>query len=203
MPVYFIQAPDSGLIKIGRVRRPENVEKRIRALQLGSPTPLIVLGIITDCNPRYEIKLHRQFEHLRRHGEWFEPAPDLLDFISRRDTPIEEVERAVTSGLAGWLRQELQIRQLRPVELARKTGLHASTISRILSGQVEPSDKAHSMIAKALQVPPEKVFALAGILPTSLDKSDILKELTEVVNQLPENEQREVLKYARYRLINI
>lgn len=75
--VYFISAPMSGLIKIGVAGNPQS---RLRELSTMSPEPLHLIGTTTGGQP-CERALHRRFEHLRSHGEWFREAPELLDFI--------------------------------------------------------------------------------------------------------------------------
>lgn len=73
--VYFIAPLDGGLIKIGFSRSEPHI--RMAALQSGSPLELEIIscrrGTMAD-----EQDLHFRFRHLRRHGEWFEPAPELL-----------------------------------------------------------------------------------------------------------------------------
>lgn len=77
--VYFAQMPHLatshplfGLVKIGYA---SNLESRMAALQA---VPIVTL----PGGRTLEGKLHRQFAHLARSGEWFEPAPDLLSFIA-------------------------------------------------------------------------------------------------------------------------
>lgn len=76
--VYFIQGGAGGLIKIGCTSSQPNV--RFAALQIGSPVKLVKLGLVKGGFDR-EAELHRQFAHLREHGEWFRPEKDLTDFI--------------------------------------------------------------------------------------------------------------------------
>ena len=101
-----------------------------------------------------------------------------------------------------WLQEELRKRAWKPADLARTSGLAPSTISRILNGQVEPSDTGYSKIAKALNEPREKVFRLVGLLPPLPPMGDgpILDEIVSVVKQLTEDEKEEILAYAQLRL---
>ena len=78
---YFIQSSCAdGLIKIGRST---DVQSRMAALATGSAAPLRLLAVI---HRDVESTLHRKFAHLRRHGEWFAPHQDLLDFIREAST---------------------------------------------------------------------------------------------------------------------
>ncbi|MBN1430422.1 MAG: GIY-YIG nuclease family protein [Anaerolineae bacterium] len=79
--VYFIQSSTGGLIKIGTAI---NANRRLAEIQNMSPVPLRILAVIPgDC--RKEAELHKRFAHLRRHGEWFEPTIELLDFIRQAE----------------------------------------------------------------------------------------------------------------------
>lgn len=76
--IYFIQAQDKqGLIKIGWS---VDCESRLRILRIGSPVELRIAAIVPGTRKR-ERQLHEQFNHLRVHGEWFRPSPELLDVI--------------------------------------------------------------------------------------------------------------------------
>jgi hypothetical protein len=76
--IYFIRAGEAGAIKIGYTKSDAN--RRLYELQTSHPEPLRILGIMGgDCEA--ERSLHRRFakDHLR--GEWFNPSPELLNFI--------------------------------------------------------------------------------------------------------------------------
>lgn len=72
---YFIRGADA--IKIGRSGHPET---RMSDLQGASPSRLELLLKVPETILA-EGEAHATFKHLRMHGEWFQPAPDLLDFI--------------------------------------------------------------------------------------------------------------------------
>jgi hypothetical protein len=76
---YFVRLGDDGPIKIGKTF---DVEARMKKLQTGVPAPLKVLRVV---KADVERDLHQRFAHLREHGEWFTPAPELLDFISKEE----------------------------------------------------------------------------------------------------------------------
>ena len=75
--VYFIQAA-TGHIKIGFS---EQLQARLRALQLASPVALRLLATLGAKGPESEAKIHARFSGLRSHGEWFFPAQQLVEFI--------------------------------------------------------------------------------------------------------------------------
>ena len=78
--IYFVQAETrKGLIKIGWSI---DCRARLAYLQTGSQVKLVVLAIC-PATKRREQSTHRAFAHLRRHGEWFKPGPDLLTCIAQ------------------------------------------------------------------------------------------------------------------------
>jgi hypothetical protein len=83
MCIYFIQAEQGGLIKIGRAY---STLSRLREIQLMCPVRLVVLGIIEGEGRETENELHDKFSSLRKYGEWFEPALSLLNYIQEYTT---------------------------------------------------------------------------------------------------------------------
>jgi hypothetical protein len=78
--IYFIQSGSAGPIKIGYSVRP--IERRLAALQTANPEILCLLACM-DGDRSTEAGLHQQFRaHRRPQGEWFEPHPDLMQFIA-------------------------------------------------------------------------------------------------------------------------
>lgn len=64
-----------------------------------------------------------------------------------------------------WLQRELNKRGWDQAELARRGDITAAHISRIVSGLRQPGPDFCKGVARALRVPPERVFRLAGLLP--------------------------------------
>lgn len=79
--IYFVQAAIIGRIKIGYCHH-TRLAKRTAALQTASPVPLVLLAT-TDGNKAREAALHARFAACRAIGEWFDPAPALVRFITR------------------------------------------------------------------------------------------------------------------------
>lgn len=75
--VYFIQA-DNGLIKIGVAGSPKD---RLRTLRTMSPVALRLVLVLPGRGAPGESELHARFAEHRSHGEWFRPAPELLNYI--------------------------------------------------------------------------------------------------------------------------
>ncbi len=68
--VYFIQAGDSGPVKIGKTN---DVNKRLRALQTAHADTLHVRHVLNDVSAVMETRLHERFAEHRIRGEWFKP----------------------------------------------------------------------------------------------------------------------------------
>jgi transcriptional regulator with XRE-family HTH domain len=79
-----------------------------------------------------------------------------------------------------WLNEELKKREWTQADLARASGLTRQAISNYINERRNPDDQAIAAIARALRLPPETVFRIAG-----LDKSlpPILEELLHAQGQ--------------------
>lgn len=86
--VYFIQAEPVEAVKIGYSRY--HPRERMRALQLGCPTPLKLTAFI-EGSMKDEDALHRAFAHLRIHTEWFRLEGELAHLLAqlRHSRPTE------------------------------------------------------------------------------------------------------------------
>ncbi|RPI71428.1 MAG: helicase, partial [Geobacteraceae bacterium] len=77
--VYFIQSEKTHAVKIGFTSGP--IEKRLASLQTAHPYKLQLLAALAGT-VAYEKSLHDRFAKFRLEGEWFEPHPDLMAFVS-------------------------------------------------------------------------------------------------------------------------
>jgi hypothetical protein len=77
--IYFIQAGDDGLIKIGYAA---DVDQSLKTWQEGSPVPLKLLASLNG-SLEAEAYLHAKFSRLRQHGKWFKPSKEIFDFIEK------------------------------------------------------------------------------------------------------------------------
>lgn len=77
--VYFIQSQGTHTIKIGYTAG--QAQNRLKDLQTAHPYQLNLLATLPG-DRNHEKSLHQRFAEYRLKGEWFEPHPDLLAFIS-------------------------------------------------------------------------------------------------------------------------
>lgn len=92
--IYYIGCGETQRVKIGYTKG--SLNKRLRALQTGSPTKLSVLawhkGSLAD-----EQRLHHQFADERLHGEWFDMSSRLLAHLM--NGAVIEVGNARCKGI--------------------------------------------------------------------------------------------------------
>lgn len=101
MPVYFIQDSLTFRIKIGHTGK-EDVSARLKELQTGNSSLLYLLAS-REGSVQVERDLHEQFAQYRAQGEWFDPGPELLQYIigcSANRMAHEATQAAVSSLLA-------------------------------------------------------------------------------------------------------
>lgn len=111
---YFLQAQDSGLIKIGKA---VEVARRIETVQRETPTTLTLLGWIPyrteqlSSEHPYSPKLsetfvHRRFASSRVYGEWFSPDDAIIEFLAMYGTPVNSEVRSLLRELRAWRKAE-------------------------------------------------------------------------------------------------
>jgi len=102
-----------------------------------------------------------------------------------------------------WLIDELEDRGWSQRELARRSGLSATTVSQILTGQRDISPDVCLDFARALRLPPEDMLRRAGHLPPARDEDDIdaearflVQKLQDILPLLPAEQQQRVMETA-------
>lgn len=82
MSVYFAETTDGKYIKIGHSG---DVVSRIRAIQRNAPYGPSRLCACIKGGGDLEKKIHAQFAHLRKEGEWFQSSNELRLFMDGLD----------------------------------------------------------------------------------------------------------------------
>lgn len=118
------------------------------------------------------------------------------------DTTSEwEVEE---NQFSEWLEEQLELRGWRPVDLANAAGLPNATISRILNGDRKAGPDVATSIARALNLSVDYVFRQAALLPAQanngVDVSPTLQEIMDIVQNMPEEQQRQIRDLALFWL---
>ncbi len=98
-----------------------------------------------------------------------------------------------------WLSQELASRNMRPVDLAKISGVSKAVISRALSGDRLPAADTLVDIARGLKVPPEKILEVAGVLPPKPKAENETQEFILLFQSLPPDKRKAVLEFLRFQ----
>lgn len=140
MPVYFIRAGDTEMVKIGWS---QDVPQRVAAIQTGCPVEVRVIRIL-DADRRAEARLHRQFAECRQRGEWFSFSSDMLGDVGLADLPLP-VSRSSGAGplpsepffvpTAAEIESAAKAAGLSVAAMCREIGIDPSTFFRWRGGQ--------------------------------------------------------------------
>jgi len=99
-----------------------------------------------------------------------------------------------------WLQAKMKEQGLGVRELCRLAGVSSGTISRILNGTRGPGPVLCQKLSKVLDIPETVVFEQAGLLSAARGEAELTRrELWELLNDLPVEEQRAILADARAR----
>ncbi len=98
-----------------------------------------------------------------------------------------------------WLLHEMGQRNMSQQDLAKKSGITAAQISRVISGQRGLGEKSLTAIAHALKISPITIFRIAGLLPEGGDNA-AFEDWQFLLNKLPPQEQEEVRKIVEMKI---
>jgi len=96
-----------------------------------------------------------------------------------------------------WLLRELETRGWSMRELSRRSQIPPSTLSAILSGQMQVTPETIGKLAPALNMPLERLYRLAGFLPAPLADENERHALLDYFQCLSSDERRSVITLAR------
>jgi len=107
-----------------------------------------------------------------------------------------------TDNFSEWLREELTKREWSQADLARRSGVSPSQLTRIFSGERGIGQNSLVSIARALKISPVTVLRKAGLLPTVANgDADVHFEDWEfLLKQLPPEDQEELRQIAEMKL---
>lgn len=97
-----------------------------------------------------------------------------------------------------WIEDSLKSRNWKPADLARAAGVPDATLSNVLNGKRKPGPDLCLAIATALGEPPEKVFRLAGLLPSLPNDDGDVQEVIDIIKNLPPAKRKQALDFLRY-----
>ena len=93
-----------------------------------------------------------------------------------------------------WVQNELNKRNWSRADLARRSGITQTHISRIMNQMRKPGTDALINIARAFQIAPEEVMRKAGLLPTATaNDRQASVELCKKIDKLSESDRQIIL----------
>lgn len=98
-------------------------------------------------------------------------------------------------AFSDWLLEEIEKSGLSYSEIGRRAGFSHARISQVVSGD-KPSADFCIAIAKGLDLPPTVALSRAGYLPRMDRKNELTEKLLHHFDQLPEPQQRNLLRVA-------
>ncbi len=98
-----------------------------------------------------------------------------------------------------WLQEQIESRGWHQARLARRSGISAGQIARVLNNTRRPGPEFCRAIAKALELPEGLVFTQAGLLSPEQRKDDppTLAEWIALFRQSNTDKQKDLLEVAR------
>lgn len=98
-----------------------------------------------------------------------------------------------------WLRRQLQRREMRQADLARRVGTSPGTVSSWVNGQRVPDPASCDRIADALGVDVDEVLMLAGHRPRiEEEESQEVRDLAALMRGMPAHVRRQVVEFAEW-----
>jgi transcriptional regulator with XRE-family HTH domain len=117
--------------------------------------------------------------------------------MSKHATPPAQKE-----AFAKWLTVQLELRQWKAADLARRSKLSVSAISLLLHAQRTPEPTSCQKLASALGLPVDLVYEQAGYLgANSARLSSPKRSLIELVKRLPEADASKLLARSQARMV--
>lgn len=133
--IVFLQSnPPSGLgpIKIEGMRG-NVIGQRLAQLARDNPYELLIIGLIESAAPAEDAAmLVAQFEAWRIRHDWFQPAPELLAFITHNASlPLQELAGQLHPGVVGEGIVDIK-------EMAAILGVSVPTVRRMVAADEIP-----------------------------------------------------------------
>lgn len=104
--------------------------------------------------------------------------------------------------LNDWLEAKIAAEGLSISGLATRMGISQSYLSAVLSGSKKPGAKFYQGVARAFGLPLDAVERLdrAGQQPEDSNSEDLLRDLLDLAQRLPDGERRLLLDFAIFLL---
>jgi transcriptional regulator with XRE-family HTH domain len=89
-----------------------------------------------------------------------------------------------------WLQAEMDKRGWSQSDLARAAELNRAVINKLLNGKSHPQPATLEAISRALKVPLEIIYRVAGLLPADPDNDDVMEEAMYIFKSIQNSQRR-------------
>jgi transcriptional regulator with XRE-family HTH domain len=90
-----------------------------------------------------------------------------------------------------WLQSELDKRQWSQADLAYSAGISRAVINKLLNKKTYPQPDTLQAIARALKIPVESVYRVAGLLPEESETDSFIAEIVHKLKLIKSPKRRE------------
>ena len=89
-----------------------------------------------------------------------------------------------------WLQSEMDKRGWSQSDLARAADLNRAVINKLLNGKSHPQPTTLEAISRALRIPLETIYRVAGLLPVNPDSDDDMEEAMYIFKSIQNSQRR-------------
>ncbi len=89
-----------------------------------------------------------------------------------------------------WLQAEMDKRGWSQSDLARAADLNRAVINKLLNGKSQPQPSTLEAISRALKIPLETIYRVAGLLPANPDNDDAMEEAMYIFKSIQNSQRR-------------
>lgn len=99
-----------------------------------------------------------------------------------------------------WLRSQLEERDWRQADLARRARIDTGLLSRIISGERLPSREVCVSISRAMDIPEQEVYRRAGLLSEKTALTERAERVMHLLGDLTDDDVQFLEQWARLRV---
>lgn len=89
-----------------------------------------------------------------------------------------------------WLQAEMDKRGWSQSDLARAADLNRAVVNKLLNGKSHPQPSTLEAISRALKIPLETIYRVAGLLPANPDNDDAMEEAMYIFKSIQNSQRR-------------
>lgn len=104
----------------------------------------------------------------------------------------------VDNSLSSWILSELDKRDWSQSELARRSGLTRTTISKIISEQSSIGIESMTGLAKAFRLPVTEVLQQAGLIPKIPEATAKEEQLLHMFRHMDDQDKKTIMNMAEF-----